>query len=75
MSKFFDDVTQGLLEAIAMEYKNEQNTKSPVIKRIYEDDTWVIDLIDGNVRVSCFEDNRFADEIILTKEQFKNYTK
>jgi hypothetical protein len=41
------------------------------VKRIYEDDNWVIDLIDGNVRVSYFEDGHFVDEIILSSDDFK----
>ena len=41
------------------------------VKRIYEDDNWVIDLIDGNVRVSYFEDGHFVDEIILSGDDFK----
>ena len=41
------------------------------VKRIYEDDNWIIDLIDDNVRVSYFEDGHFVDEIILTKEDYK----
>ena len=39
--------------------------------RVYEDDTWVIDLIGDNVRVSYFEDGHFVDEIILTSDDFK----
>ena len=45
--------------------------KESKIKRVYENDTWVIDLIDGNVRVSYFEDNHFVDEITITKKSFK----
>ena len=45
--------------------------KKSKIQRVYEDDTWVVDLIDGNLRVSCFEDNHYIDEITLTKEYFK----
>lgn len=41
------------------------------VKRIYEDNDWVIDLIGDNVRVSYFENGHFVDEIILTKEDFK----
>ena len=41
------------------------------IRRVHEDDNWVIDLIDGKVRVSYFEDGHFVDEIILSKEFFK----
>ena len=40
-------------------------------QRVYEDDDWVIDLIGDTVRVSYFEDYHFVDEIILTKEDFK----
>lgn len=73
MSKFFDDTMQGLLEAAAIEYKKPEK-KQPVKKRIYEDDNWVIDMVDGNIRVSYFEDWHYVDEIILTKEHFKNDT-
>lgn len=41
------------------------------VKRIYEDDDWVIDLIDGKVRVSYFEDCHYVDEIVLSKEYFE----
>jgi len=41
------------------------------IKRVYEDDDWIIDLIDGNVRVSYFEDGHYIDEITITKDSFK----
>lgn len=41
------------------------------VKRIYEDNDWVIDLIGGNVRVSYFEEGHFVDEIILTGDDFK----
>ncbi|MDD5901733.1 MAG: hypothetical protein PUC73_12660 [Lachnospiraceae bacterium] len=46
------------------------NEKSK-IKRVYEDDSWVIDLIDGKVRVSYFEDCHFVDEIMISKDTFK----
>ena len=45
------------------------------IKRVYEDDNWVIDLIDGKVRVSYFEGNHFVDEVVLSKEFFKEEVK
>ena len=45
--------------------------KKSKIQRVYEDDTWVIDLIDGNLRVSFFEDYHFVDEVTLSKEFFK----
>lgn len=41
------------------------------VKRLYEDDTWVIDLVDGNIRVSYFEDCHFVDEMMITKDSFK----
>lgn len=44
--------------------------KESKINRVYEDDTWVIDLINGNIRVSYFEDGHFVDEIVLTKADF-----
>ena len=45
--------------------------KKSKIQRVYEDDTWIIDMIDGKVRVSYFEDCHYIDEITITKEQFK----
>ena len=45
--------------------------KESKVKRVYEDDSWVIDLIDGNVRVSYFEDNHFVDETIVFKDFFE----
>lgn len=47
------------------------NKKKSKIQRVYEDDTWVVDLIDGNLRVSCFEDCHYVDEITLTKKYFE----
>ena len=44
--------------------------KQPVIKRIYEDDDWIIDLINGKLRISYFENGHYVDEVVLTKEQF-----
>lgn len=41
------------------------------IKRIYEDNSWVIDLIDGKIRVSYFEDCHFVDDIMISKDTFK----
>ena len=53
------------------DFKAAMNILSKV-KRVYEDDNWVIDLIDDNVRVSYFEDNHFVDEIILSGDDFKD---
>ena len=44
--------------------------KLPKVRKIYEDDNWVIDLIDSNVRISYFEDGHFVDEIILSHDDF-----
>jgi hypothetical protein len=52
------------------DFKAAMNILSKV-NRIYEDNDWVIDLIGDNVRVSYFEDGHFVDEIILSKEDFK----
>ena len=49
------------------------SNKKSKIQRVYEDDTWVIDLIDGNLRVSYFEDCHFLDDVTLTKECFKEF--
>ena len=53
------------------EYFSEQENKQSKIYGVYEDDTWVIDLIGNNVRVSYFEDGHFVDEIILSGDDFK----
>ena len=71
MGEIFDDTMKDLLWTEAIKYKNKQEKKQLKINRVYEDDTWVIDLIDGNIRVSYFEDYHFVDEIILTKDSFK----
>ena len=47
-----------------------QENKQSKIKRVYEDDTWVIDVIDGKVRVSYFENNHFVDDVILSDSYF-----
>ena len=43
-------------------------TKKEKIKRIYEDDTFVIDLINDEepmLRISLFKDNHFQDEVFI----------
>ena len=43
------------------------------IKRIYEDDDFIIDLIAGEqpmIRVSIFKDNHFQDEVFIRKEDY-----
>lgn len=46
--------------------------KKEKIKRIYEDDDFVIDLFpeEPMVRVSIFEDGHFKDEIIIRKSDY-----
>ena len=48
------------------------NTVSKKMKRIYEDDNFVIDLLteDHALRVSIFDDNHFKDEVIIKKEDY-----
>lgn len=43
------------------------------IKRIYEDDDFVIDLIAANtptIRISMFKDNHFQDEVFIRKDDY-----
>lgn len=65
-----------------MFYHNEEYTPPPMppvkppkkekIKRIYEDDDFIIDLYPGEhmVRVSIFEDNHYKDEVFVRKEEY-----
>ena len=41
-------------------------------KRVYEDDTWTIDEISGNLRITLFEDNHYVEEIDLTPEMMRS---
>lgn len=59
------------VSSVANILQQSKRNKLQKVKRIYEDDTWVVDLIDGNLRVSCFEDYHFVDEVTLSKEFFK----
>ena len=47
-----------------------EKNKQPTNKKIYEDDNWVIDFVNGNVRVTYFENWHYVDEVIITKEDF-----
>ena len=42
------------------------------LKRVYEDDNWVIDERNGNLRITLFEDDHFVEEIIITPELMKS---
>ena len=42
------------------------------LKRIYEDDTWVIHERNGNLRITLFEDNHYVEEIDLTPEMMRS---
>lgn len=46
--------------------------KKEKIKRLYEDNDFVIDLFveDNTLRVSIFEDGHFKDEIFINKENY-----
>ena len=55
--------------------RNGLNTlaKANRIKRIYEDDDFIIDLIateEPILRVSIFKDNHFQDEIFIRKDDY-----
>lgn len=41
------------------------------IKRIFENDNWIIDLMGDKIRVSYFENCHFVDEMIINAEMFK----
>lgn len=48
---------------------------SPVI--IYEDDHWIIEKIfetnaNSQIRITCFKDNHYVDDMILTKKMFQD---
>lgn len=42
------------------------------LKRVYEDDNWVIDERNGNLRITLFEDYHFVEEIVITPELMKS---
>ena len=42
------------------------------LKRVYEDDNWVIDERNGNLRITLFEDCHFVEEIVITPELMKS---
>ncbi len=42
------------------------------LRRIYEDDTWVIHERNGNLRITLFEDNHYVEEISITPEMMKS---
>ena len=47
--------------------------KVNIIKRIYEDDNFIIDLIAADtptVRISMFKDNHFQDEVFIRKDDY-----
>ena len=50
---------------------SEKPLKQEKIKRIYEDDNFVIDLFaEDMVRVSIFTDGHFVDEVFVRKEDY-----
>lgn len=42
------------------------------LRKIYEDDTWVIHERNGNLRITFFEDNHYIEEISITPEMMKS---
>ena len=49
-----------------------KSPKKEKIKRIYEDDDFIVDLFteDKTVRVSVFEDGHFKDEVFVRKDEY-----
>lgn len=45
--------------------------KESKVKRLYEDDMWVIDLVGNKVRISYFEDCHFVDDITISEKSFR----
>ena len=43
-----------------------------MLKRVYEDDTWVIDEFNNILRISLFENNHYIEEVYLTPEIMKS---
>lgn len=44
-------------------------------KQIYEDEHWIIEELyhtskNSQIRITCFDDNHFVDDLILTKRMF-----
>lgn len=68
----FDDIKSfNLSSTKVMSCANSFGWK--VIKRIYEDDNFIIDLIDTGsptIRVGIFKDNHFQDEVIIRKDDY-----
>jgi hypothetical protein len=42
------------------------------LRKIYEDDTWVIHERNGNLRITLVEDNHYVEEISITPEMMKS---
>lgn len=42
------------------------------LKRVYEDDSWVIHERNGNLRITLFENCHYVEEINLTPEMMKS---
>ena len=53
----------------------KMNTISKKMKRIYEDDNFVIDLFpkESIMRVSIFDDGHFKDEVFIKKSDYTGY--
>lgn len=43
-----------------------------MLKRIYEDNNWVIHERNGDLRITLFEDNHYVEEISITPEIMKS---
>lgn len=63
---------QSIIEMLQEIKTNNKTNNKTKVKRIYEDENWIIDKIGENIRVSYFKDCHFVDEKIITKDEFGN---
>jgi hypothetical protein len=69
--KFDDDIK--LLNLSSTTVMSGANSFDWKTKRIYEDDDFIIDLVDTGtptLRVSIFKDNHFQDEVFIRKDDY-----
>lgn len=52
-------------------HKTKTQKERKDIKRIFENNQWIIDLMGDKIRISYFEHGHFVDEMIISAEMFK----
>lgn len=72
---FGNSAGKNTTETIQEILKNGSKTleKTNRIKRVYEDDDFIIDLVAAStptLRVSIFKDNHFQDEVFIRKDDY-----